>query len=186
MPCIFCGSPNHLVCPLIASDQVLIKDYISDLEELSKNSDDGEENKEKEITKSNENLEKTELNNFKEKSKQTKSPVINEKNIKYTNFCSKCAGNHLNIDCDLKSKENFFDKRREIVKNSIQRQSESRNNNKNKDVNNIFTYIDEDYSSNDGYPSNKRRKRYRDDDEYDNYKSPKKQIKQKYIQFEQW
>jgi len=44
---------------------------------------------------------------------------LDSKSVKYTNFCSKCAGKHKKSECDVKQKENSFEKRKQLLQQNF-------------------------------------------------------------------
>ena len=126
MKCYFCGSSEHLVCPF-KKDSFIVDGYFSD-EVVISDSEDGEVESEElayDGVKGNVN----QLDHL-EKRKRIFSELSN-KDLTAAHFCPKCGGMPESQQCEIKSKENVFDIKRQVYSKNFFKKNETANKNSN-------------------------------------------------------
>jgi hypothetical protein len=139
--CYFCSQKGHAMCPLNKSGYV-IEDYYSDevvLTESEPEAFDSDEDFHTIISKAS---KKTKTDSKESKDKETsrlvkkkRSRIFNKldnRDIKSTVFCPKCAEMHSKDDCNVQLRFNSFDQRRQIYSKTLfrnNRDDDNRNGN---------------------------------------------------------
>ena len=153
LSCFYCGSSNHMICPLSERENIELKKENIDFDEIEEDmissysqeisSDTPVEEEEKETKK------KT-----KSKKKHAKEIIENIKNedIKFTIFCSYCGETHRNEECPLKDDPKFSNEFDTFRKNICKKILERRNKEDEEDqrFNNLFKKRKRDNSNNKG------------------------------------
>jgi len=111
LSCFYCGSPNHLICPLSKRENVeLLKEtsvnFDQDCEDME-NSNSQEISSETPIEEEDDIIVKKEYKLKKNKTKQIFDDLKNG-DIKFTIFCGYCGDRHRNEECPLKDDPKFF------------------------------------------------------------------------------
>jgi hypothetical protein len=119
--CFFCGQQGHVMCPL-NKNGFIIEDYFSDevvLTETEEEKFNSDEDFHAIISKAK---KKSEPKNILVKRKRYRIfNKLDNRDIKSTTFCPKCAEMHTVEDCNVQSKFNSFDQRRQQHSRNIWR-----------------------------------------------------------------
>ena len=129
LSCFYCGSPNHLICPLSKRDNIeLLKEkdvnFDQDDEDME-NSISEEMSSDTPIEEEGEIITKRQHNPKKKKNKQIFDDIKNE-DIKFTIFCGYCGERHRNEECPLKDDPKFFNEFDSFRKNICKKILEKR------------------------------------------------------------
>ena len=126
LSCFYCGSPNHLICPLSDRDNIELKVENISFDDIEGDmvSSNSQEMSSDSPFEEDYIVEIHEPKKKKNKSKQIIEGLKNE-DIKYTIFCGFCGERHRNEDCPLKDDQKFsneFDNfRKNICKKILER-----------------------------------------------------------------
>lgn len=154
LSCFYCGSSNHMICPLSERENIELKKENIDFDEIE---EDMISSHSQEISSDTpveeEEIEIETKKKSKSKKKHPEEIIENIKNedIKFTIFCSYCGETHRNEECPLKDDPKFsneFDTfRKNICKKILERRNKE--NEEDQKFNNLFKKRKRDNSNND-------------------------------------
>ena len=151
LSCFYCGSSNHMICPLSERENIELKKENIDFDEIE---EDMISSHSQEIS-SDTPVEEEEIETKKKSKSKKKHPEeiienIKNEDIKYTIFCSYCGETHRNEECPLKDDPKFsneFDTfRKNICKKILERRNKE--NEEDQKFNNLFKKRKRDNSNN--------------------------------------
>ena len=153
LSCFYCGSSNHMICPLSERENIELKKENIDFDEIE---EDMISSHSQEIS-SDTPVEEEEIETKKKSKSKKKHPEeiienIKNEDIKFTIFCSYCGETHRNEECPLKDDPKFsneFDTfRKNICKKILERRNKE--NEEDQKFNNLFKKRKRDNSNNKG------------------------------------
>ena len=108
LSCFYCGSSNHMICPLSERENIELKKENIDFDEIE---EDMISSHSQEIS-SDTTIEEEEIETKKKSKSKKKHPEeiienIKNEDIKFTIFCSYCGETHRNEECPLKDDPKF-------------------------------------------------------------------------------
>jgi len=108
LSCFYCGSSNHMICPLSERENIELKKENIDFDEIE---EDMISSHSQEIS-SDTPVEEEEIETKKKSKSKKKHPEeiienIKNEDIKFTIFCSYCGETHRNEECPLKDDPSF-------------------------------------------------------------------------------
>ena len=151
LSCFYCGSSNHMICPLSERENIELKKENIDFDEIE---EDMISSHSQEIS-SDTPVEEEEIETKKKSKSKKKHPEeiienIKNEDIKFTIFCSYCGETHRNEECPLKDDPKFsneFDTfRKNICKKILERRNKE--NEEDQKFNNLFKKRKRDNSNN--------------------------------------
>ena len=161
LSCFYCGSSNHLICPLSERENIELKKENIDFDEIE---EDMISSHSQEIS-SDTPVEEEEIETKKKSKSKKKHPEeiienIKNEDIKFTIFCSYCGETHRNEECPLKDDPKFsneFDTfRKNICKKILERRNKE--NEEDQKFNNLFKKRKRDNSNNNRNDKMKNKK----------------------------
>ena len=175
LSCFYCGSSNHMICPLSERENIELKKENIDFDEIE---EDMISSHSQEIS-SDTPVEEEEIETKKKSKSKKKHPEeiienIKNEDIKFTIFCSYCGETHRNEECPLKDDPKFsneFDTfRKNICKKILERRNKE--NEEDQKFNNLFKKRKRDNSNNNRNDKMKNKKNNSDNN--NNSKKKKK------------
>ena len=151
LSCFYCGSSNHMICPLSERENIELKKENIDFDEIE---EDMISSHSQEIS-SDTPVEEEEIETKKKSKSKKKHPEeiienIKNEDIKFTIFCSYCGETHRNEECPLKDDPKFsneFDTfRKNICKKILERRNKE--NEEDQKFNNLFKKRKRDNNNN--------------------------------------
>ena len=161
LSCFYCGSSNHMICPLSERENIELKKENIDFDEIE---EDMISSHSQEIS-SDTPVEEEEIETKKKSKSKKKHPEeiienIKNEDIKFTIFCSYCGETHRNEECPLKDDPKFsneFDTfRKNICKKILERRNKE--NEEDQKFNNLFKKRKRDNSNNNRNDKMKNKK----------------------------
>ena len=161
LSCFYCGSSNHMICPLSERENIELKKENIDFDEIE---EDMISSHSQEIS-SDTPVEEEEIETKKKSKSKKKNPEeiienIKNEDIKFTIFCSYCGETHRNEECPLKDDPKFsneFDTfRKNICKKILERRNKE--NEEDQKFNNLFKKRKRDNSNNNRNDKMKNKK----------------------------
>ena len=161
LSCFYCGSSNHMICPLSERENIELKKENIDFDEIE---EDMISSHSQEIS-SDTPVEEEEIETKKKSKSKKKHPEeiienIKNEDIKFTIFCSYCGETHRNEECPLKDDPKFsneFDTfRKNICKKILERRNKE--NEEDQKFNNLFKKRKRDNSNNNKNDKMKNKK----------------------------
>ena len=161
LSCFYCGSSNHMICPLSERENIELKKENIDFDEIE---EDMISSHSQEIS-SDTPIEEEEIETKKKSKSKKKHPEeiienIKNEDIKFTIFCSYCGETHRNEECPLKDDPKFsneFDTfRKNICKKILERRNKE--NEEDQKFNNLFKKRKRDNSNNNRNDKMKNKK----------------------------
>ena len=152
LSCFYCGSSNHMICPLSERENIELKKENIDFDEIE---EDMISSHSQEISSDTPVEEEEEIETKKKSKSKKKHPEeiienIKNEDIKFTIFCSYCGETHRNEECPLKDDPKFsneFDTfRKNICKKILERRNKE--NEEDQKFNNLFKKRKRDNSNN--------------------------------------
>ena len=151
LSCFYCGSSNHMICPLSERENIELKKENIDFDEIE---EDMISSHSQEIS-SDTPVEEEEIETKKKSKSKKKHPEeiienIKNEDIKFTIFCSYCGETHRNEECPLKDDPKFSNEFDTFRKNICKKILERRNKENEEDqrFNNLFKKRKRDNSNN--------------------------------------
>ena len=175
LSCFYCGSSNHMICPLSERENIELKKENIDFDEIE---EDMISSHSQEIS-SDTPIEEEEIETKKKSKSKKKHPEeiienIKNEDIKFTIFCSYCGETHRNEECPLKDDPKFsneFDTfRKNICKKILERRNKE--NEEDQKFNNLFKKRKRDNSNNNR--NDKMKNKNNNSDNNNNSKKKKK------------
>ena len=161
LSCFYCGSSNHMICPLSERENIELKKENIDFDEIE---EDMISSHSQEIS-SDTPVEEEEIETKKKSKSKKKHPEeiienIKNEDIKFTIFCSYCGETHRNEECPLKDDPKFsneFDTfRKNICKKILERRNKE--NEEDQKFNKLFKKRKRDNSNNNRNDKMKNKK----------------------------
>ena len=161
LSCFYCGSSNHMICPLSERENIELKKENIDFDEIE---EDMISSHSQEIS-SDTPVEEEEIETKKKSKSKKKRPEeiienIKNEDIKFTIFCSYCGETHRNEECPLKDDPKFsneFDTfRKNICKKILERRNKE--NEEDQKFNKLFKKRKRDNSNNNRNDKMKNKK----------------------------
>ena len=161
LSCFYCGSSNHMICPLSERENIELKKENIDFDEIE---EDMISSHSQEIS-SDTPVEEEEIETKKKSKSKKNHPEeiienIKNEDIKFTIFCSYCGETHRNEECPLKDDPKFsneFDTfRKNICKKILERRNKE--NEEDQKFNNLFKKRKRDNSNNNRNDKMKNKK----------------------------
>ena len=161
LSCFYCGSSNHMICPLSERENIELKKENIDFDEIE---EDMISSHSQEIS-SDTPVEEEEIETKKKSKSKKKHPEeiienIKNEDIKFTIFCSYCGETHRNEECPLKDDPKFSNEFDTVRKNICKKILERRNkeNEEDQKFNNLFKKRKRDNSNNNRNDKMKNKK----------------------------
>ena len=177
LSCFYCGSSNHMICPLSERENIELKKENIDFDEIE---EDMISSHSQEIS-SDTPVEEEEIETKKKsksKKKHSEEIIENIKNedIKFTIFCSYCGETHRNEECPLKDDPKFSNEFDTFRKNICKKILERRNKENEEDqrFNNLFKKRKRDNSNNNRNDKMKNKNTQKNNNSNNNNNSKKK------------
>ena len=177
LSCFYCGSSNHMICPLSERENIELKKENIDFDEIE---EDMISSHSQEIS-SDTPVEEEEIETKKKSKSKKKHPEeiienIKNEDIKFTIFCSYCGETHRNEECPLKDDPKFsneFDTfRKNICKKILERRNKE--NEEDQKFNNLFKKRKRDNSNNNRNDKMKNKNTQKNNNSNNNNNSKKK------------
>ena len=154
LSCFYCGSSNHMICPLSERENIELKKENIEFDEIEEDmvsSNSQEISSDTPVEEEEGEIETKKRS--KSKKKHTKEIIENIKNedIKFTIFCSFCGETHRNEECPLKDDPKFSNEFDSFRKNICKKILERRNKENEEDqrFKDLFKKRKRDNSNND-------------------------------------
>ena len=177
LSCFYCGSSNHMICPLSERENIELKKENIDFDEIE---EDMISSNSQEIS-SDTPVEEEEIETKKKSKSNKKHPEeifenIKNEDIKFTIFCSYCGETHRNEECPLKDDPKFSNEFDTFRKNICKKILERRNKENEEDqrFNNLFKKRKRDNSNNNRNDKMKNKNTQKNNNSNNNNNSKKK------------